>query len=62
MLCTEKDISVQFDQLDDIDNQNWPLFHVHDFGHNLKIAEASLERVTQHHKMGTILLLCSYLQ
>ena len=37
-----KDISVRFDQLDDIDNQNWPLFHVHDFGHNLKNAEHCL--------------------
>ena len=47
-----KDISVRFDQLDYIDNQNWPLFHVHDFGHNLKNAEASLERGT--HFDGTI--------
>ena len=45
-----KDLSVRFDQLDDIDNQNWPLFHVHDFGHNLKNAEASLERVMAHHE------------
>ena len=41
-----KDISAQFDQLDDIDNQNWPLFHVHDFGPNVTDAEASLESWT----------------
>ena len=42
-----KDISVQFDQFDDIDNQNyWPFFHVHDFGPDVKDAETSLERGT----------------
>ena len=41
-----KDIFVRFNQLDDIDIQNWSLFHVHDFGYNLKNAEASLERGT----------------
>ena len=52
-----KDISVGFGHLDDIDNKNWPLFHVHDFGPHLKNAEHILMEL--HHKMETILLLCS---
>ena len=31
------------DRIDDVSSPNWPKFHVHDFGHNLKNAEASLE-------------------
>ena len=55
-----KDISVQFGQLDDIDKQNSPLFHVHDVGHDIMNAQASLEMVTHSdattYKIETIFL------
>ena len=36
--------AIRSDKLGDTDNQNWPLFHVHDVGHNLRNTEASFER------------------